>query len=118
MGIRQLENQRTADHQKFIKKATYLINKVKDLQNELQKSMKEQETKSQQLISTTHIAYKTGYLVLHDTNKWLRWSLTTKQNVDEILHLTKGIFQTLFNHDIPYTNEMSAHMATQLNTTF
>ena len=117
MGIRQLDNQITLDHCEFIKKATDLINEVKFLKTELQKAIQEKENKSQKLISETHMAYETGYFVLHDTIKGLRRLLTANESVDEILHLTKGIYQTLFNPDMSNSKEVSAQMATQFNTT-
>lgn len=118
IGIRQLDSQSTINHREFISKSTSLINEVKDHKNELQETIQDKENKSQQLISETHTAYETGYLVLQYTIKGLRRSLIAKESVDEILCLTTGIYETLFNLDMSTNKEVSAQMATQFNTTF
>lgn len=64
---------------------------------ELEQTLHAQEIKSKKLIDETHIAYESGFSVLQDTIKGLRRSLTEKESVAEILHLTKGIYHTLFN---------------------
>lgn len=74
--------------------------------------MLNQENNSQQLINETHTAYEMDYSVLQDTIKGLRRSVSAKKSVDEILQLTTGIYQTLFNPNIPTSKEVSAQMVT------
>ena len=118
MGIIQLENQRTSDHLEFISKATNLIDEVKALKIELQKTLQDQENKSKQLIDETHTAYETGYSVLQGTFRGLRRSLKKKESVGEIFRLNKGIYKTLFNPEMLTNKEVIFQMATQFKTTF
>lgn len=53
-----------------------------------------------------------------ETIKGLRCSLTARKTVDEILHLTKEVYQQLFNPKIPTNQTVYTHMETQFNATF
>lgn len=118
MGILQVDNQRTSNHKEFISKAKDLIEEVKELRTELQQTLQAQESKSKQLIDENYTAYESWFSVLQDTIKSLRRSLTAKESVDEILHLTKEIYQTLFNREIPINKVVCDQMATQFNIPF
>ena len=110
--MRQLDNQRMTDHKEFLTKAEALIKEVRELKTELQQTIQTQEGKTNQLIKETHTAYESGYSVLQETIKGLRRSLTTKQSVDEILRLTKEIYQQLFNPEISTNQMVCAQMKT------
>lgn len=112
MGIRQLDNQRTLDHKEFISMAKELIKDVQELKTELQHTLQTQEGKSKQIIEETHIAYESGFVVLQETAKGLRQSLTAKKSVDEILSLKKEIYQQLFNPEISTNQMVCAQMKT------
>lgn len=96
MGIRELENQRTANHKDFMSKSEDFIKEVKKLKEDLQEMLQTQKSKSKNLIDEIHTAYESGFVVLQDMIKGLRRSLTVNQRFDEILRLTKVIYQLLF----------------------
>lgn len=89
-----------------------LIEEVKELNTELQQTMQFKEGKSKQLIEKTHTAYEPGFSVLQETIEGLRRSPSAKASVDEILRLTKEIYQTLSNSKIPTNKVVCAQMET------
>lgn len=118
MGIRELDNSITADHKEFISTTERLIKEVTALKDEFKLTLQKQETHSKQLVEETHNAYESSGTVLQSTINGLRWSLTTNLSVNEILHLTKEIYQLLFNKDIPNNLQICEQMKSQFNETF
>lgn len=57
-------------------------------------------------------------MVLQETIKELRRSLTARLSVDKLLRLTNEIFQQLFNPEIPSNKVVYTKMEKQFNATF
>lgn len=57
MGIRALDNSRTADHKKNLATAKNLIKEVTALKDEIKSTLEKQTTHSTQLVEETHNAY-------------------------------------------------------------
>lgn len=81
-------------------------------------SLQAQESKSKKLIEDTHVVYESGYAVLQDAIKGLRRSLIGNQSVDEIIRLTKEIYQLLFDSNIPNNQHVCDQMKNQFNEMF
>lgn len=118
MVIRDLDNRRIAGHKDIMCKVEASIKEVTKLKDVLQKTLQTQETNSRKLIEETHTAYEVGYVVLQNTIKGLRRSLTTNQSVDEILRLTKEIYQLLFMSKTPNNQDVCDLMKNQFNDMF
>lgn len=101
MGIWALDNNRTADHKKFLSIAKTLIQEVTSIKEEIKSTLDRQAAHSQNLVQETHNAYESALAVLQTTINGLRCSLTANSSIEEILRLTKEIYNLLFNTKVP-----------------
>ena len=76
MGIRALDNNRTADHKQFLSTAETLIQEVTAIQEEIKSTIDHQAAHSQTLAQETHNAYEFALAMLQSTINGLRRSLT------------------------------------------
>lgn len=118
MGIRALDNSRTADRMEFMAPADNLIKEVTAWKDSFKTSLEKQATHSNELVKETHNAYESTIVVLQSTINGLRQSLTTNSSVDKILRLTKEIYTLVFNTKIPNNVQVSNLIKYQFNETF
>lgn len=118
MGIRQLDNRRTVDHKEFISTAEKLILEITTLKNDFNQSLEKQASHSKQLVEETYTVYESGLAVLQNKINGLRCSLTAHASVDEILRLTKEIYQLYFKKEIHNNLQVCDQINYKFNETF
>ena len=118
MGIRALDNNRTADHKEFLAIAKHLIQEVSAIKAELQSTIADQAVQLKKLVEETHNAYESTVAVLQSTLNNLRLSLFASSHGQEILKLTKEIHQLLFNTKIPDNQQLNDILKSQFNNVF
>lgn len=77
-----------------------------------------QEVKSKLFIDETHMAYDAGYTELQDTIQGLRWSVSTRKSIDEILTILKDIYLHLKHSTMLTTNDLSSQILIQFGKMF
>lgn len=97
MGIRDLDNRRTADHSQFLSTAEKLISQVVSLKEEIKSSLEAQAAHSQKLVDETQNAYESALAVLQSIINNLRCVISHQPHINQILKLTKEIHTLLFN---------------------
>ncbi|XP_023754907.1 uncharacterized protein LOC111903362 [Lactuca sativa] len=118
MGIRALDNNRTADQKQFVSTAENLIKEVTTLKEEIKSTLESQTAHSKHLVQETHNAYESVIVVLQSTINNLRRSVSDPSHVNEILNLTKEIHQLFFNKEIPNNLQVSELIKQQFTDTF
>lgn len=67
IGIRDLDNRRTADHKEFLSTTEKLIKEIRTLKDEFKVSLEKQVVHSNKLVEETHNAYESSLVVLQTT---------------------------------------------------
>lgn len=117
MGIYKLDQQRQLDHNDFINKDKDFLSNIKELKDQMIKMTNEQEVKSKFLIDETHKTLESSYTELQDTIWDLRRSVSTRKCVDEILTISKDIYDYLKHPAMLTTNGLSGQILIQFGKT-